>query len=552
MGKNQKSEAMSPRFHGNQGFSVVVALAMGLLMTLLALTILFRTQNDKLLASKEGIASKSLEAADAAAAYYQALLFRYPILATFNSCDINDFDGECTNPDLTTSWKNITRIAESANACTSSTTLSADDRTQIQNALNWRDLPPIPPNNDQSKKYRVVSYQYDQSNSIGTLIVESQVSPLGGSNTSVTGGTSSARVAVRFRVKPIFDPGATANPFVRLSGIWARSFSRSGTPVLRTDICDSSSNNQSSVLIPFLNDLQNPISSEDKDEESKITKISPSWDFPSLPSEGNTSVSGGVPINLDSTAVGSTCPTPATGSIPICSLAGKPNISSINISSDNSLSIPGLPGTAPTSLFVSGDITVNNTGGIDLGEPGKTLKLFVKGNIRLNNSGRLRIANGARVIIYLDGNLLTGTGTNYRIEHSGPPENFQVYKYDTGFVSSNVINLRNNDPTTPINAFIMAPYAVTTLAANTRVEGAVWTYKLTLANNSGVTQEIFNFNQDSDVAGEGRLKIFDDLSNPNNINLGNYITVPEVWERCPLDADYSNTTNQSLCIPDTN
>jgi hypothetical protein len=551
MEQKQKPEKVSPRFYSNQGFSVVVALAMGLLMTLLALTILFRTQNDRLLANKEGTASKSLEAADAGAAYYQALLFRYPILATFNSCDINDFDGECNNPDLTTSWKNIAKIAESANACTSSTTLSPDDRTQIQNALNWRNLPSTPPNNDQNKKYRVVSYQYNQPNSTGTLIVESQIGLSGASNTSVTGGTSSARVAVRFRVKPIFDPGAAANPFVRLSGIWARSFSRSGTPVLRTDICDSSGNNQSSVLIPFLSYLQNPISDEDEDREPKITKISPSWDFPSLPSEGNASISGGVPINLNSTTVGSTCPNPATSSVPKCLLTGNPNISSINISNNNSLLISGLPGTAPTSLFISGDVTVSNTGIITLGTADKTLKLFVKGNITLNNSGRLRIVDGARVIIYLDGNL-TGTGANYRVEHSGFPENFQIYKYDAGFASSNVINLRNNDPNTPINAFIMAPYAVTSLAANTRLEGAVWTYRLTLANNSGVTQEIFNFNQDSNVAGEGRLKIFDDPSNPNNINLGNYITVPEVWERCPLDADYSNTTNPSLCIPDTN
>jgi hypothetical protein len=553
MEQKQKPEEVSPRFHSNQGFSVVVALAMGLLMTLLALTILFRTQNDKLLANKEGTASKSLEAADAGAAYYQALLFRYPILATFNSCDINDFDGECNNPDLTTSWKNITRIAESSNACTSSTTLSADDRTQIQNALNWRNLPSTPPNNDQNKKYRVVSYQYDQPNSTGTLIIESQVSPLAASNTSVTGGTSSARVAVRFRVKSIFDPGAKINPFVRLPGIWAKSFLKTGTPSLRTDICDSSNNNGSSALVPLNSLDENYIGSLSSPEASKITKVDANEDFPTLPTEGSTatSLTGALaapnPLTVEASQ---SCQIPLQAGV------------SCPTSPYNDPSQPDVTSSPPTKIYryVIPSIEVkadtppgSQKGRLTLGTPNNTLIIRVNSNIKLNSGTTLEIANGARVIIYLGGNFIGGGAL---ILHEGKPEDFQIYKYGSGNLS-----LRNN--TNPISAFIFAPEATTLLYAGTRVEGAVWTNKLDLRNAAGITQGIIaGFSGKSNVPAavnsnppNGRLKIFDDPtnpSNPNNINLGNYITVPEVWERCPLDVDYSNTTNPSLCIPKTN
>jgi hypothetical protein len=547
MEQQQKPEEISPRFHNNQGFSVVVALAMGLLMTLLALTILFRTQNDRLLANKEGTASKSLEAADAGAAYYQSLLFRYPILATFNSCDINDFDGECTNPDLTTSWRNITRIAESSNACTSSTTLSTDDRTQIQDALNWRNLPSIPPDNDQNKKYRVVSYQYNETDSTGTLIVESQVSLPKVSNASVTGGTSSARVAVRFGVKSIFDPRAKVNPLVRLPGIWAKSFSVSGIPVLKTDICDSSGNNGSSILSPR-RDLDIPDNL--LNASYKVIPASPTWDFPNLPDEGKTATSLAGAFTAPNTftvSASKSCTIPT--STPGCPF--------YNVTPDTTSS-------PPTSIYryVIPAINVNSNasgaGQLTLGNalPAlSTVIIRVNGNITLASGTTLRIQNGARVIIYLSGNF---SGGNASVIHGGQPEDFQIYKYGSGTLT---FNSNTNPSTNPINAVIVAPNATTRLNSNplgpspkTQIRGGIWTASLSLQDGTGILQAMKGFSGSSNIPG-GKLKLLDDSTNPTNpngITLGNYITVPEVWERCPLDVDYSNTTNPSLCIPDTN
>ncbi|MGB7412640.1 MAG: hypothetical protein WA902_00390 [Thermosynechococcaceae cyanobacterium] len=154
------------RRQSDAGFALPVAIGLGLIMLLLGVTMIVRSQNDQVNASAQKATAESLAAAEVGVSKVQAFLNLYRVLATVPNTG-------------SSSWANRASINVNniVNASCSAGNVE-DDRDALYSTSSgdWFNVDPsdtaTPPAQGQ---FRTVSYLYNPTNNRGTLTVQGKV-----------------------------------------------------------------------------------------------------------------------------------------------------------------------------------------------------------------------------------------------------------------------------------------------------------------------------------------------------------------------------------------
>jgi len=199
---NKNLKVALKNFSGEQGFAIPIALGMGLIMILVATTMIVRSQGDQVTASAQKETARGLSAAETGITQYQSL--------------INNNRGIATYPRTgTNSWTNAANITNLSTSCAGS---SAAAVTAAATTV-WRDVDSSDPTQGQ---YRLVDYTYGPTEGTapgtGTLTVEGRVNQSGtGSTASNDVGTATTRLQVNIPVQQS-DPSSVPFP-----GMWVNA-----------------------------------------------------------------------------------------------------------------------------------------------------------------------------------------------------------------------------------------------------------------------------------------------------------------------------------------
>jgi Tfp pilus assembly protein PilX len=471
-----------------QGFSLLASLLIGLLMLLVTMTTMFRSQNDRAIAYAQELSSRSLTLAEAGAATYQAFVLKYPILATYSDCVNRGVGGSCNDSGTTQSWANAQSINGAAGCNDSSASLTTSDLSQIETiaTTELQDLDPADPAQGQ---FRLVDYQYQPDPGVspnavpgtGTLRVEGQVRPSG--NASSQGATtqknSIARVAISFRVN------APSKQTGSLDGLWSSSFSMSGggTNRIKANVCDASGTNSSAGLQSYMGNLPSPPYPAGQMSQIHYT----SQPYPSLPTIGENPLTGSDANTVPAiTLSGNTtaCRLPMLGVVQ----AGCPISPPFNEASIGSV-----------YRYNIASITIKSGATLKLGKTGnETIMLYLPGTLELNGGGFLEIQPGTKVIFYIHGAITESGGS--MINHTGQPENLQIYKYGTDKITLSGGSSKN--------AFVYAPQASADMSSSSGITGAIWVNTWKASGSSSISAGITNPSAlQVEVSGGGRSKI---------------------------------------------
>lgn len=217
----------------DQGFAIPVAVGLGLIMILLGVTMVVRSQGDQVTASAQKATNRGLGAAETGITQYQSLIQNNPAITRYKDCvgTRDASSGTCPDINPTRSWSNATAIppvitASTLNSCTSGNGPSAV--TAASAIASWRD---ISATNASLGQYRLVSYVYPApgTTDTGQLTVEGRVNQADANNdgddndkadTSV--GTATSKLQVNIPVK---DGDNASVPF---PGLWVSNTTNSG------------------------------------------------------------------------------------------------------------------------------------------------------------------------------------------------------------------------------------------------------------------------------------------------------------------------------------
>lgn len=217
------------------GFALPVAIGLGLIMLLLGVTMIVRSQNDQVNASAQKATAESLAAAEVGVSKFQALINRYRAIATYSACPFIDDNGDgVIDPSVDTDRSNDWRIN---GTCSDTSLASWAAAAGIVNIDASCDIPPaldpagdisslyfprsawlsVGAGNPSEGEYRLVDYVYGgnpgQPGGTGLLTVQGRVN--GGSS-----GESVAQVQVEIPVQPVNEAAA----------LWVRSAINGSTP----------------------------------------------------------------------------------------------------------------------------------------------------------------------------------------------------------------------------------------------------------------------------------------------------------------------------------
>jgi hypothetical protein len=154
----------------DRGFTLPIALGMGLIIAVMGVMMMVRSQSDSTMANAQKTANKGVSATEIASARYQQLLGKYPILAAFPFCS-NNVGASATCPDSyneatpvsQASWKNIGPLVANGKLLQSTTTGCAgninDIKTEIASFATtaWQD---VSTGNTVAGQYRLVNFTF--------------------------------------------------------------------------------------------------------------------------------------------------------------------------------------------------------------------------------------------------------------------------------------------------------------------------------------------------------------------------------------------------------
>jgi len=417
---------------------------MGLIMILVGMTMVVRSQNDQVTASAQKATTRGLSAAETGITRYQSFINQHRAIATY---DREDWD-EASNNSI-------------PGICGSS---SEAEAIEAAADTDWKDIT--------DGQYKLVEYDYEPTEGVapgtGTLIVEGQVNQTNQAGAAI----SRLQVAIPVILQDIDGPERI--------GLWATHFTMSGNSEARANVLDSSCG--SSAAFPLDHLGYPPFSPSTK---GTVTKQVIS--FPDLP---NNNVYQPPTSNINEIS----CPIqPNNDEITY------PRINGNNVVTDIST------GTTDSPVYTyhvcannrqSIDLTGN--GDVNLGRTGnETIILYLDGDWRVTGNGGIHVYQNpstektTKVIIYVNGNVdITGNGA----VNPGGAEQLQIYKYggDPTDTNPEVRTSGNGD----INAFIFAPQGEVSMTGNGNIKGAVWANKFSAVGNGGIIQikpDIVNF-----------------------------------------------------------
>jgi hypothetical protein len=180
-----------------QGFALPVAIGLGLVMLLLGVTMIVRSQNDQVNASAQKATAESLAAAEVGVSKVQTFLNLYRVLATVPSTG-------------SSSWANRASIDVNniVNASCNAGDVAEDVSDLYPSGGDWPNVDPNDTANPPAQgEFQVVDYTYDVPNSRGTLTVQGRVN-------AGQPGESIAQVQVEIPVR-LSNPPAAAALWVR-------------------------------------------------------------------------------------------------------------------------------------------------------------------------------------------------------------------------------------------------------------------------------------------------------------------------------------------------
>jgi Tfp pilus assembly protein PilX len=460
--------------NSEKGFILPVVLGVGVITMLLGVMMIERSSQNRVAAIAQKANARSTAAAEHGVTQIQALLNRYPALATACSAD-NLPPSSSSYCSSHPSWQTISNTV--LDPC------STDPTQPIAQIQSYASEPKNSTTDPADGQFQLVSYEYkpDSVNSdIGTgiLRVEGKINPDDALLTATT------QIEVKFQV--------TRNPSLGTPpGLWIQDNQAPETSktTLLTNVRDST--------CPVADKVSNPAPVlQGQIQPSYVYQPTPGLAFPKLPLEGtvptsNTATSSTVP---GATSVGPiegptpSLPSPAqpqSGSTLTYHIKANSNGQSINL-------------TSPSDV-------------LDIGTVGKNIVLDLEGGLNLTDGGIIRIASGAQLTIYTHGpatltgngatpavqlafnsNLvvyahgsvnLVGSGTAPVIEQKRDPNNLlgawepsatraQIYVYppDTSSESPHEVNLVGSE--TPLYLSLFAPSSKVTSSA--KVQGAIW------------------------------------------------------------------------------
>ncbi len=108
---NRKIKTALIRRSSEAGFALPISLGLGLIMLLIAATMIVRAQDDRTTALAQKATNQGLSAAETGITQYQALINRYRAIATYKDCEgTRNSSGTCPDTGTTMSWANATKI----------------------------------------------------------------------------------------------------------------------------------------------------------------------------------------------------------------------------------------------------------------------------------------------------------------------------------------------------------------------------------------------------------------------------------------------------------
>jgi hypothetical protein len=179
------------------GFAMPLALGMGLVMIIVAASLIGRSQTDRLTTNSQRETNRALSISEAGAIRVQSFLDRHKLLATKNL----------------DRWSNTLDLLPPAQAsCRLIDLVSAKARVDLFKTHTWIDLDASDPNKG---RYKIIDYQYN--NGIGKLTVAGEIDAY---NTTHNSSINTLTVAI-----PIGSESANIAP----PAVWANTFNLSPT-----------------------------------------------------------------------------------------------------------------------------------------------------------------------------------------------------------------------------------------------------------------------------------------------------------------------------------
>ncbi|MGB3206694.1 MAG: hypothetical protein WBB28_17045 [Crinalium sp.] len=206
-----------------QGFAMIAALGIGLVMFLVGLTMVVRSQGDQTTATAQKSTATAMSAAEIGVSRYQSFINTNREIAIYPDCVAtrtkSGNNWVCSDSGNTTkSWANASALTFSS--CTSLANTIASSNQNI----SWTNVDPT----DATKgQYRLVSYTYGptagSTPGTGVLVIEGRANQQGSGATATNDvGTSTTRLQVSI---PVLQSKVIPFPF---PGMWAKTTINTG------------------------------------------------------------------------------------------------------------------------------------------------------------------------------------------------------------------------------------------------------------------------------------------------------------------------------------
>lgn len=380
--------------HSDRGFALPLALGMGLIMLLVGMNMIARSQNGSVTASAQKTTARGLGAAETGITRYQALINNSRVIATYKDCEgTRDSDGVCPDSGTTLSWSNPSTIQGIENPCTADSEI---DDVQNHAVISWQY---VDPTNSETKKdkgqFRLVSYVYPAPGTVGSVGV----------------APGMGQLTVEGRVGQVDNDDGLASSDVG-----------TGTTRLQVDI-------------PVVN-LNSPVAG------LMIQNVSQRMDNNEV--DGNIVIPGcTVPIGVSDDNLHD----PDTQDVipdPYLSFPATPSLPTSNL---NSIS------ASVMNSRIWGQ-TLPKTG--DMAQPDGSYHYLIQGNLSKNGGANINLQSGAKIVFYVQGNI--SLGGNPVINQNGYPQNMQIYGNNytstntTKYGCAAGLTLNTNCPTLSVNA----------------------------------------------------------------------------------------------------
>lgn len=222
-----KARLMPRRKSSESGFALPIAIGTGLIMLLIGITIIVRSQTDKNDAVIRKDSSDSLTAAETGVSRVREFLNRYRMLALYPACSGGWNTsapnlGDCDDTSIT-NWDNPAAVVSLEESCsTSDSNATAVSDVQALTTGDWR---PVDASDASQGEYRLISYTYDRPagqqdpSATGTLTMQGRIQKNGST-------VSEAQLLVDFPVEQLQTQAAS---------LWVDT-SVSGNPGVDSDV----------------------------------------------------------------------------------------------------------------------------------------------------------------------------------------------------------------------------------------------------------------------------------------------------------------------------